>query len=257
MSFTIPAKPAEADALAGELGELATATEWKRAAIVYARVKVGDHGGDRSKINNDLASGKITPNEYALRQIHGLRSATTIRAYWRAWDNAVTEGIAQPVNLGDEIELPDAEWGDYYNPQTHITPPYYRPEEEPLDPQVLDRRLMFNELGECPPRASDLASGEGHEFSVVRDLLNEVERHECENIGTQELVDEEDDDADIGPQALSGQTLQRWMAATYRSAKIVLDLLDGYDEFDDTEAALKSLAATREVLTDIESVLTK
>lgn len=35
--FKIPSAAAQADRLAGELGELATAAEWKRSAIVYAR----------------------------------------------------------------------------------------------------------------------------------------------------------------------------------------------------------------------------
>jgi hypothetical protein len=46
-TFTIPATPAEADKLAGELGEVASAYEWARAALVYCRVFVGTHGGDR------------------------------------------------------------------------------------------------------------------------------------------------------------------------------------------------------------------
>jgi len=45
MRFTIPADPDQADALAGELGELASATEWRRAAIVYPRVHVRDSQG--------------------------------------------------------------------------------------------------------------------------------------------------------------------------------------------------------------------
>jgi WhiB family transcriptional regulator, redox-sensing transcriptional regulator len=114
--FTIPADPTDADHLAGELGELATACEWKRAAIVYARVQVSEHGGDRSKLKSDLANGKMTPAEYAVLGIHGLRSPQTVRRYWRAWQRAVDEGLAEPVKLGDTVELPTAEWGDFYAP---------------------------------------------------------------------------------------------------------------------------------------------
>ncbi len=49
MRFTIPADPDQADALAGELGELATATEWRRAALVYSRVHVRDSQGGPQK----------------------------------------------------------------------------------------------------------------------------------------------------------------------------------------------------------------
>jgi hypothetical protein len=73
----IPADPQKADGLADELGQLATAAEWKRAALVYARVKVQDSQGrpTTKKVTDDL----LTPAEYALRGIHGLRSKTTIR----------------------------------------------------------------------------------------------------------------------------------------------------------------------------------
>jgi hypothetical protein len=78
-TFTIPVDPAAADAMAGELGELATATEWKRAAIVYARVRVQE-GQGRPPAAEMVSSDLLTPAEYALRGIHGLRSKTTIRA---------------------------------------------------------------------------------------------------------------------------------------------------------------------------------
>jgi hypothetical protein len=48
-----------------------------------------------------------------LRGIRGLQSQTAVRKYWRAWDYAIFDGMAQPVKLGDEVELPDAEWADY------------------------------------------------------------------------------------------------------------------------------------------------
>jgi DNA N-6-adenine-methyltransferase (Dam) len=111
-TFVIPRDARKADNLAGELGELASATEWKRAAIVYARVQVRDHQGrPAEKVKSDL----LTPAEYALLGIHGLRSKTTVRAYWRAWDKAVTEGLAEPVKLGDQVTVPSAEWADCYS----------------------------------------------------------------------------------------------------------------------------------------------
>lgn len=78
MRFTIPADPDQADALAGELRELATATEWRRAAIVYSRVHVRDsQGRPTEKVTSDHL---MTPAEYAEKGVYGLRSRTTIRA---------------------------------------------------------------------------------------------------------------------------------------------------------------------------------
>jgi hypothetical protein len=131
-TFKLPDTAREADSLADELGALATATEWQRAALIYSRVIVqeGQARPTGKKVKRDL----LTPAEYALRGIHGLRSKTTVRGYWRAWDNAITEGLAQPVKLGDEVELPDAEWSDYY----HITrdcPPWANTAPETSQPR--------------------------------------------------------------------------------------------------------------------------
>ena len=163
--FTIPADATAADSMAGELGEVATATEWKRAAIVYARVRVQDGQGRPSQVGK-VSSDLLSPAEYALLGIHGLRSKRTVRAYWRAWDNAVAEGLAQPVLLGDNVNLPDAEWSDYYGGSTQpTTPPYYVPHPtagQPLPDELALRgeRGANLGLGSCPPTASDLESGE-------------------------------------------------------------------------------------------------
>jgi cell division septum initiation protein DivIVA len=159
-SFTIPADPGKADQLAGELGELATAAEWKRSAIVYARVRVQDEPGrpTAEKAN----SGLLSPAEFALLGVHGLRSKTTIRRYWQAWNDAISEGLAQPMALGDEVELPDAEWDDYYRPADDAIEPYYRPSTSPsgiYDP-MFENDEDEGELGHCPPLASDVEQGE-------------------------------------------------------------------------------------------------
>lgn len=178
-TFTISADPVAADKAVGELGELATATEWKRAAIVYARVHVRDSQGrpPGEKVKTFL----LTPAEYAQRGIHGLRSTTTVRAVWRAWDTAIAEGLAHPVSLGDTVTLPDAEWSDYYT-STPASPPYLRPApsgEQPDDQRQFEDEFdcgfeteILNEregepddgsslgLGACPPLASDLDAGE-------------------------------------------------------------------------------------------------
>jgi hypothetical protein len=111
--FRLPATAAEADKLVAELGQLATATEWKRAAIVHARVHVTDSPGrPTEKVNSDL----LTPKQYAKLGIHGLRSKTTVRRYWRVWQRAIEEGVAEPVKLGDRVALPgpDLDWAEYF-----------------------------------------------------------------------------------------------------------------------------------------------
>ena len=163
MRFTIPADPDQADALAGELGELASATEWRRAAIVYSRVHVRDsQGRPTEKVTSDHL---MPPAEYAEKGVYGLRSRTTIRAYWRAWHQAIADGLAQTVSLGDEIELPSVEWNDYYRPLDLTTPPaaadYVPPPPNDGDTNVVSMPArdsstrrdplggLFNRMGSC------------------------------------------------------------------------------------------------------------
>ncbi len=35
-------------------------------------------------------------------------------AYYRAWEHAIIDGLAKPTALGDRVELPEAQWEDYY-----------------------------------------------------------------------------------------------------------------------------------------------
>jgi hypothetical protein len=216
-AFSIPSDPDKADHLATELGELATATEWKRAALVYARVRVQDSAGrpPGKKVTDDL----LSPAEYALRGIHGLRSKTTVRAYWRAWDNAITEGLAEPVSLGDEVELPDAEWADYYTPQNHTTPPYHRPDGQSVEDVLADSVVgesftvvrdsgvsMRDRLGtgQCPPLASTLDDEEAPDIDDDAKLMVD---DPCRFWDTQNIEDYIDNVAYIG--VCSGEFVNR------------------------------------------------
>jgi hypothetical protein len=167
--FTLPASAAEACAVLGELGALVTACEWRRAAIIHAMVHVTAHGGDRSKPISGLA--KESPDQFARRRIVGLRSAETVRRYVKAWQRACDEGLAEPAVLGEEIDLPDAMFSDYFTPQE---PPYFVPSNaaEPLptdDAHEGDAQATWEERserdglgeGDCPPVASDLDQPDG------------------------------------------------------------------------------------------------
>ena len=114
VTFKIPANADEACKVAQQLGEWATAAQWGRCALVFALVRVGRHGGDRSKVKVDLdADSKMSAAEFAGLNIHGLTSPTSVRRCWAVWDRAVADGLAVAVSLGDEIVLPDVDWADY------------------------------------------------------------------------------------------------------------------------------------------------
>jgi hypothetical protein len=229
--FRIPSDPASADQLASELGELATATEWKRAALVYSRVRVQE--GQGRPTSEKAKFGLLSPAEYALLGVHGLRSRTTIRAYWRAWDNAITEGLARPVKLGDEVELPDAQWEDYY----HITPdcpPWAntaapsRPVEEMPWREPGRSRWRDLPLGDCPPAASDVDEPPGSRRH--RELISD-------NAIAAKTVD------------LHLRSLESRVATALRTVKGITDW-DG-----NGEAVLTRIERIRQLLNDIEQTV--
>lgn len=88
-TFTLPASTIGADDALNELGQLATATEWKRAAIVAALVL--PHG-KRKDVDGTSAIHRVTANQFSKRGIHGLTSHHTVAAYRDAWQAAVDAG---------------------------------------------------------------------------------------------------------------------------------------------------------------------
>ncbi len=169
--FTLPSTPAEADVMLGELGELVCATEWRRAALLAARVSLSTHGGDRRSKPKTGVETKESPDQFAKRRIPGLRSPETIRRCVKTWQKAVDEGLAEPAVLGAEIDLPNADWGAYYSD----TPPWSNPApaEPAPDEQAEDQADQWEQqsddqweqddglgLGQSPPLASDVEAGE-------------------------------------------------------------------------------------------------
>jgi hypothetical protein len=114
LRLDIPADHIEADSMLDRLGALATSIEWKRAATVYARVPVCASRGRPPASENGKSTLLLSPDQFATLGIHGLRAPRTIRNYWRAWDAAISDGIARPVSLGDEVDIPTEPWDDYY-----------------------------------------------------------------------------------------------------------------------------------------------
>jgi len=103
--FKIPGSVEEATEKLADLDGLITARSWQRAAIVYAFVRVGSHGGDRSMPSSGL--DRLTPTAFARLGINGLRSAETVRAYHGHWQYAIDQGLAEPVLPGQRVAEPD------------------------------------------------------------------------------------------------------------------------------------------------------
>ena len=109
-SITIPRSIRGAERKLAELGGLAHATEWHRAAIVAAYVDpdLGRGGPPNRRANR--SSDVCSAEDFAEHGIAGLRSAATVRIYARAWLNS----FDRPAP-GQRLQLPD--------PDTHPWPP--------------------------------------------------------------------------------------------------------------------------------------
>lgn len=105
-SIRVPSTIAKGVAKLNDLGTLATATEWERAAIVAAFVRLAPSpGGDQRPSN--VSSDNETPTEFAARGIHGLRSHNTVRLYVQRWLDANGGTYPKP---GSTVLLPGDEW---------------------------------------------------------------------------------------------------------------------------------------------------
>lgn len=87
----------------GEVGELLTATEWKRAALLASVVRLPGRGARREERTTTF----FTANSFADLGITGLRSDKTVHLYVQRWLDA-NDGVYP--ELGSRVELPDLDW---------------------------------------------------------------------------------------------------------------------------------------------------
>jgi hypothetical protein len=109
-TIQIPSTIGAAKRELGSLGALLTATEWQRAAIVWAFTHESENGGDRrSDQSSDLTTDRLTIANLIRQNITGLRSRNSIAAYREAWERAMEAG-ARDVRPGDNVRLPKLTW---------------------------------------------------------------------------------------------------------------------------------------------------
>ena len=78
------------------------AIDWGAAAHIWSWVEPGEGEGGKEPSNN----GQISAREFTRRKYRGFSSPTTVLKYHKAWDNAIKDGIAQPVTRGEPAALP-------------------------------------------------------------------------------------------------------------------------------------------------------
>lgn len=88
-----------------------TASEWQRAALVWA-FTTGENKGGRGK--NLPTNGQVSISSFAALEISGLTKRDTVAKYRKAWKLAIEgseelglkDGVATDVKPGDLIDLP-------------------------------------------------------------------------------------------------------------------------------------------------------
>jgi len=88
-----------------QIGALLTATEWKRAALLAAVVRLP--GSGRPPAGEKAGSGFFTSVTFAEQGIKGLRSKGTVQLYVQRWLDA---NDGEYPELGKTITLPDIDW---------------------------------------------------------------------------------------------------------------------------------------------------
>lgn len=102
-SIQIPRTAKAVVAELGTVGELLTATEWRKAALIASVVRLPGRGARRE----EAGSSFFTAEQFADQRLAGLRSKDTVRLYVERW-LAANDG-AYP-RLGAKVKLPTDEW---------------------------------------------------------------------------------------------------------------------------------------------------
>jgi hypothetical protein len=171
MRRKIPTTIQEAIKRLDRLGQLATAIEWERAAIVYAFTYEGEKGGLGAQgSRKNEASLRHTINDFAELGIHGLRTATTVRKYRSAWK----EHGALDLKPGSEVELPDVPW-EFRDSDA----------EKPDEPKPNGRGRTSKHKSVRPEPSADR---EDRRTGTVRRLLERVQNLLIEAAGEADLL---------------------------------------------------------------------
>lgn len=106
VKIVIPQTIEEATSRLAGIDALLTATEWQKAAIVYAFTRDGGQGPR----GQNPSTGVLSSERFAALGIQGLKSGQTVREYRGYWKEAIEKGEAHHIEPGDEVDLPTSDF---------------------------------------------------------------------------------------------------------------------------------------------------
>ena len=105
--YFIPTEWPEAKDDLVSFGALATASEWKRAAIVYAFT----HGSGMGRTSRTAGNAAVFSfSKLASEHIYGLTHRDTVAYYHNRWAELVEGELAHDLKPGDRFENPNILW---------------------------------------------------------------------------------------------------------------------------------------------------
>lgn len=104
-TITVPASIEDAKSELTGVDSLVNASEWRRAAIVYAFT-----GDFRGRPKSDRNGTLLTISDFAKLGIIGLRKRETVSYYRKRWADLVASDERYEIEPGDSITLPDISW---------------------------------------------------------------------------------------------------------------------------------------------------
>lgn len=110
INYRVPASRRELGESAQNLDDWATASEWAKAALVYAYVSPSFRGSNQhtEDPNNGIL---ISAQAFSKIGIAGLKSDTTISLYWSMWRLALDKGwTSSHPSPGQRVMLPAKPW---------------------------------------------------------------------------------------------------------------------------------------------------
>lgn len=106
-AFNMPQNITEATTVLDGVHVLVTASEWKRAAIVYGFTYDAPRGNTSAEQASQMSSsGHLTVAAFARLGINGLKSRESVIKYRKRWMEAMAQGLAKEPTPGKRVTLP-------------------------------------------------------------------------------------------------------------------------------------------------------
>lgn len=163
--INVPGTLSAAREALADLNGLVTAKEWERAAIVYAFTR-GDLRGRPSESDGNQA---LPISRFAELGIAGLTTRETVARYRRAWQTAIDQHKALPVQPDTITSAPDLEWGEVY-----VSERTERGRSESLEIPVSSDARMADWFAVNPEQAARVAQAALREAVADPDMAEQV-----------------------------------------------------------------------------------